>query len=213
MSEKLRASPPTPAPKQGSHSAPPISADEIADLLNAPTVQVVDDPPEKRKRRSQTPITSYARKWLLIALAAFAIPLMALAVLMVTLNNSRTASLLADGRIEAPNRLPAVTSMSGVADETWQRGMLTALEWDTWGYTPAKEGTITVFVRGVDSNTVPIVGLYSADGQRQTTSATLTGYDKEFQHAVRANTPYILLISSIGGAAGSYEVRVAPNSR
>lgn len=211
MSDKPTNSPRSSAGMPRGEAAPPIRAEDLDALLNAPAASgvVMSDPQEKRKAQQQT-LFLFAKSYTYVVLVAAALVLV-LAIIMVVLFTTASVSevrLLGDERIEAPNRLPALTSDNGSADAAWQRGTLTSLEWDAWRVRPSRAGTLTVYVRGVEGDTVPIVGLYDADGGRVATSATRTGVEKEFSYPVRATTSYTLLVSSIGGAAGSYEVRV-----
>jgi hypothetical protein len=194
---------------------PPRASDQ---LVGEPAPADPSDP-RKRKtkehpRAKRKEATSLA--WALrIAIVAVIISLSAVLLRMQMEDGQRASRLatqaaLAASRQAAPLLLPAEARPQGTLSATAKRVELLQLGWDV--YTVANNRALEIEVAANPAAIIPILALYQ-DGRlvAQASSAGTEGNVQRLAFTTAAQGNYTVLVGSIGGAAGRYEIR--DNSR
>lgn len=174
--------------------APPIDPDTVPGLM-------LEKPKLKRKNRPLLPS-------IIIALIVALVVLGAMSTVIVKRESSNAVVVIGDGRIEPPTTLPDDITLKGTLSEKWQPASVSPLAWDTWSITAKAGDTFTVLVNPINPDFTPILGLYDSDGKLVVAApADRTAPQKALKFTFKAARTYTVLVSNIGGAAGSYEIR------
>jgi hypothetical protein len=186
--------------------APPLEADELQSILEKPKHL------EKQKHDS-------AKGWIgllfvIVAISAIAVTVMIANPTESVLSESAviTGDVLAPERIQPPSTMPAPVTYRGTLSGTWQPATLATLAWHTWTVEVSFGETVSFYVSPRTEGFVPIIGIYDASGVLLVQALDRTQAEKQITHPFVLGGTYTVLVSSIGGLAGQYDIRMQPVS-
>jgi hypothetical protein len=179
----------------------------------------------RQELRSTTPDKPKPTRWQRLALLVLPVilgfvPVALAAILAISAqitiysNRERLMSTIApyiSDRVDAPELLPAALTDRGFVTIEWRKGELAQLDWDAWHYSGAAGETVTFFVTSITPDVIPILALYR-NGARIARTETLTRLEQTITYTFPAAQEIIMLVSSVGGAPGKYEVRCQKTS-
>jgi hypothetical protein len=211
--------------KRQADEIPPEQNDEGIDHrrgVPAPPADEIDldhlfsevDTRKKKKARPRQQWLAAAAVILVVLLTAAIGAVLALTTQVATTTRGYDAAVTIASRMgerfEAPPTLPADTVNQGALTTNFQQGELLQLAWHTWTIEVAVGADFQFTVNSLNEpDMLPIVGIYDAAGRRITAAnvAVRSAEDKMFQFTFATSGVYKLLIGSIAGAPGKYEVR------
>ncbi len=116
--------------------------------------------------------------------------------------------------LQAPDRLPSGADKQGaLLPDQSKTGNMSAFTPQTWTYNGQSGEKITITVRGSQNSFDPIVGVYDISGKllaRNDLSSSNQG--QSFTATLPSDGTYTILVSSLGGAPGSYTIALKSNS-
>ncbi|MBX3064038.1 MAG: hypothetical protein KF726_13755 [Anaerolineae bacterium] len=192
--------------------APPLESSDLDRLFPYGAGEDDADDGRKKKKQQTRGIISMAL-FVLAALALMALGLaMAIATQVATTTEGYNVAVTVASRMgeryDVPDQMPLDAELVGALNENWQQGELQQLQWHSWLIDVTAGDQFTFFVRSLnDVDVLPIIGVYDSAGRKQISANVRSAEDKDITFLFNTTGKYWLLVGSIGGVAGKYEVR------
>ena len=203
-----------------SGTVPPISTAPTSGSVPPQTQGYIPPPPGQQRRRP--PAILYillgaALAVLCLCGACFAV--FGAGIVNVANNPTVRAGLstvqvaigTASTMFQMPQKLPKGNHSAGSisAGET-QSGTLIATKSDVWQFQGSNGQQVTITVTSQQDDFVPMIGLYNGDGNLIAKSAlTRGGRDQSLTYTLTSAGTYNILVASLGGVPGSYDIKVS----
>lgn len=190
--------------------APPLASSDLDRIF--PYDSNDDDDGRKKKKQKATGLLG-AALFVLAALALMAIGLaMAIATQVATTTEGYNVAVTVASRMgeryDVPDQMPLDAELVGALNEDWQQGELAQLQWHSWLIDVTAGDQFTFSVRSLnDVDLLPIIGVYDSAGRKLISADVRSSEDKDITFLFNTTGKYWLLVGSIGGVAGKYEVR------
>jgi hypothetical protein len=116
---------------------------------------------------------------------------------------------------QMPPHLPKGNHAAGsISAGQTQSGTLVATKSDVWQFQGSNGQKVTIYVTSQQDDFVPMIGLYGDDFNLIAKSALNgSGRSQTLDYTLTADGTYYVLVASLGGAPGSYDIKVSGGSQ